>query len=718
MTRGTTDALLGDLGRSGRLPRNLVHLWGVTGQAPSGEDSFPDEQERGFYSLISLLRALAAEDITDPVQLGVVSDGLQEVTGQEVLHPHKATLLAPCKVAPQETPNLTCLSIDLEIFPKTDWRSAPLVDQLLADLGAPAADRVVAYRGGDRWVEVFEPVASLDDGGRTRLRPGGVYLITGGLGRVGLDIAAYLAETVHARLVLVDRTGLPAREDWDAWLTAEGSSAEVRSRDKTGLPEVEKDRAAVAARIRRVRQLEDLGAEVLIAAADVSDPAGMEQVIAETCRRFGALDGVIHAAGVIEPALIKDTERDACERQFLAKVQGTLVLDQVLQGRACGFRLLVSSLSTVLGGLGYAAYAAANLSLDALARSRNRTTPGAWMSVDFEAWQAPAMRAGLGATLAEFAMTQQEVKQVLDRLFSMPAETRVVISSGDLQARLAIWSRPAARSVAERPDTGAADQPRPKPAADAQTPAGDELTRTITEVWRSLLGVERVGLHDNFFDSGGNSLIGVQVIARLSKELNTQIPVTSLFEAPTVAALAKHLRGGTEECRAGTDVSPVSATPRRRESVPGGALAIVGMAGRFPGARDVDEFWRNLSQGKEGIQIVSDEELAALGVDRALLGDPYYVKARSLLEGYEDFDAAFFGYSHREAEMTDPQQRVFLECSADCLENAGYDPETYAGSIGVYAGAGINTYLLYNIGSHPEIFRMLDPMQIEHRQQY
>lgn len=126
-------------------------------------------------------------------------------------------------------------------------------------------------------------------------------------------------------------------------------------------------------------------------------------------------------------------------------------------------------------------------------------------------------------------------------------------------------------------------------------------------------------------------------------------------------------------------------------------IAIIGMAGRFPGAANVDTFWSNLCAGVESISVFTDEELEAAGVSPALLCDPTFVKAGAVLDGVEEFDAAFFGLMPREAEITDPQHRLFLESAWEALENAGYDPEAYPGSIGIYAGAGMNTYLLNNL---------------------
>jgi len=141
-------------------------------------------------------------------------------------------------------------------------------------------------------------------------------------------------------------------------------------------------------------------------------------------------------------------------------------------------------------------------------------------------------------------------------------------------------------------------------------------------------------------------------------------------------------------------------------------IAIVGMSGRFPGASNITEFWENLRDGVESISFFSDEELLAAGLDKATLNEPAYVKAGGSLEGVELFDASFFGFNPREAEILDPQQRVFLESAWESLEQAGYDPETFQGLIGVYAGTSMSSYL-YNVYSNPELVGLIGDFQVQ-----
>jgi amino acid adenylation domain-containing protein len=267
----------------------------------------------------------------------------------------------------------------------------------------------------------------------------------------------------------------------------------------------------------------------------------------------------------------------------------------------------------------------------------------------------------------------------------------------------------------------APDQLRPDLMVDYVAPR-NELECAIAAIWQEVLQIEKVGVNDNFFELGGHSLLLVRAHQQLKTSIDAGLTMVEMFQYPTVAALAKHLGQKTGEPSSvardenarqyGADAKQSAAgvvTDSEFKSEGDAAaneereIAVVGMVCRFPGAKDVEEFWRNLRDGVESVNFFSDEELKAEGINPDALGRPDYVKAASLLEGVELFDAAFFGFSHREAELLDPQHRLFLEGSWEALESAGYDPEKYDGRVGVFAGAGLNTYGLRNLFLNPGV---------------
>ncbi|MBE9062910.1 type I polyketide synthase [cf. Phormidesmis sp. LEGE 11477] len=234
-----------------------------------------------------------------------------------------------------------------------------------------------------------------------------------------------------------------------------------------------------------------------------------------------------------------------------------------------------------------------------------------------------------------------------------------------------------------------------------------EIEQQITSIWQSVLSVEDIGRNDNFFELGGTSLRLMQVLGHLQNKLAPTLKAVSLFQYPTVAALASHLK------QTDIDAPPLPLRDSLKARLDKGSskqqtseIAIIGMAGRFPGAANLETFWQNLKDGVEAIAFFTDEEMLSAGIDPALIQNPNYVNASPILEKIDHFDADFFGYSPKEASLMDPQQRLLLECAWESLETAGYNPLAYEGAIGLFAGATMNTYLLNHV--YPNRHR-LDP---------
>ena len=232
----------------------------------------------------------------------------------------------------------------------------------------------------------------------------------------------------------------------------------------------------------------------------------------------------------------------------------------------------------------------------------------------------------------------------------------------------------------------------------------NSLETLLAEIWSGVLGLDRVGVEDNFFDLGGTSLLGMQLVARIQKHDNSDFRAVMLYQYPTVRAMAQYLG----EKKDGDTIS--QTTPTARSHAKTGGIAIIGMAGRFPGASSVDELWQNLCAGVESTIFFSDAALDA-SIPSELRSDPNYVPVKGIVTGAETFDAAFFGISPREAEIMDPQARVFLELAHTALENAGYTSETFSGQIGLYAGSGQNTYFERHLCGRSEIIDRLGAFQ-------
>ena len=230
-----------------------------------------------------------------------------------------------------------------------------------------------------------------------------------------------------------------------------------------------------------------------------------------------------------------------------------------------------------------------------------------------------------------------------------------------------------------------------------------ELEQTLARVWSEVLQIDKVGVDDNFFELGGNSLLAQKTVAALQAR-HYMLPVTKLYQFPTVAGVAAYLEPTTEET---TNPQPQKVELSAQHT----DVAIIGMAGRFPGANTINALWELLEQGRETTHFFSDEELDS-SIPSSLKNDPLYVKARGIIDDAEAFDAHFFGISPKVAQLMDPQQRIFLEIAWEALEQTGYLPQHYAGRVGVFAGCGNNTYYLNNVLGHNELINQVGAFQV------
>jgi acyl transferase domain-containing protein/acyl carrier protein len=591
------DALFAELVTRNQIPQIIAHLWSITPNVsqkePSGStqtsletEFFEKSQARGFYSLLYLAQAIGTQNLTDSIQIGVISNHLHEVTGSEVLIPEKATVLGPVRVIPLEHPQISCRSIDVVLPDSGSFQGQQLVNQLIAELSISSSNSLVAYRGKHRWVQTFEPVRleaktghntvrltsppapllqgegsrtppfpvregggmgsplrmggmgglglpypnSIETGQTPQLRQGGVYLITGGLGGIGLVIADYLARTVKAKLILSGRSEFPSRSQWEQWLATHEQHNQVSEK------------------IRGVKALEALGAEVLVVSADVTNIEQMQAVVNRAHEKFGQIHGVIHAAGVAGGGVIQRKTPELVESVMAPKVKGVLVLESVFKDMQLDFLVLFSSLVGLLGRFGQVDYCAANAFLDAFAHSRASQDKTYTVSINWDAWQEVGMAAK--ATLPdEFkqaheeslknSIASQEGTDAFNRILNYQL-SQVLVSAKDLQ--VAIKEQHSAGNMVEKSDTSSHKQFHLRPSLEnAYVAPRNDVEYTLTTIWQNLLGIEKVGVHDNFFELGGHSLLATRLLRQLGDTFQIELPLQSLFEFPTVETLSRTL---------------------------------------------------------------------------------------------------------------------------------------------------------------------------------
>jgi polyketide synthase PksJ len=529
--------LFKDLAHHDKLPHQIVHWWSVTGEGR--QDPNPgqvrEEQFIGFYSLLYLARALGKHGGAEDFQVIVVSDNMQEAAGEKELHPGKMTLLGTVKVIPQEYHNIRCRSLDIVLPTPGSVEENHLLAQLLEEFIADTSETIVAFRANHRWIQTFESLhLKAPPQEPACLRHSGVYLIIGAFGGVGLVLAEHMARQVNAKLILTSRRGLPDKTGWQEWLTTHDQTDET------------------SRRIRKVQQLEALDTEVLVIAADAANRQQMSRLIRKAEDKLGPINGIIYAAGLgggnsFRP--INDISSTQCEQQFKPKVYGLLVLHDLFKDKPLDFCLLMSSTAAILGGLAFVAYSAANLFMDAFVNWKNHQCVNentvTWLSVNWDSWRMEIIEnqgTGIGASIAELSMSPQEGIDAFKRILSFGKSHRIIHSIGDLDTRVKQWIK--LKTLNEKDHSSDIDpasfHARPDLSAPYAAPR-DQAEQTLANIWQRFFGIRQVGIDDDFFELGGDSLKAMTVAARIQKEANAKIMLADLFDHPTIRTLAEYI---------------------------------------------------------------------------------------------------------------------------------------------------------------------------------
>ncbi|MCP5102969.1 MAG: SDR family NAD(P)-dependent oxidoreductase [bacterium] len=531
------NSLFSHLGQADKTPGKIVHFWSVTNE----EKEVEKIQELGFYSLIHIAQAAGKQSFSHRIQLAVISNGLHRVTSEETLCPAKATILGAVKVIPKEYFNIGCRSIDILLpgpgGPKEELLPEQLQTEMFIELPG-SSQKVVAYRGDYRWVQVYEPLSiETYEEQKPLLKAGGVYLILGGLGGIGLELAGYLTGKVRAKLVLTHRSDFPSKDQWREWL---------KTHD---------DEDPVSGKIRKVQRLEELGAEVLVCRADAADEQRMRDAVNRAVEWFGGIDGVIHAAGLAGGGMIPLRTPGTIEPVLVAKVQGTLVLDRVLNEKNIkpGFIVLCSSLSGVLGFFGQVGYCAANAFLDAYAHQKTYEQDVFTLSIDWDFWKEVGMGVETVKQLVEnqnitdaeallsFGIEPSEGISIFDRLLH-GGYPQVIVSTWDLSARIKSLEKETGTGGEDDPEAAFAGTSHPRPDLSTEyEPPESEFEKNFAGILQKFFGFDRVGIHDNLFEYGITSLDMIHINNVLTKKIETDIPIVVMFEYPTIHALGQYL---------------------------------------------------------------------------------------------------------------------------------------------------------------------------------
>ncbi len=492
----------------------IVHMW-------SSREYMPDPG--GFYSLLHMGKSFGMIQIHQQIQLTVVTSAFQSIMGNEVLVPSNATATGAVHVIPQEFQNVRTALIEMA-GEEAGKQDQDIVELLVDEFLKPGPERFLAVRGRRKWVRTFEPM-QIDTPIDWKQKRNGVHLILGGLGGIGLTAAKALAEQGAGTLILTGRACFPPEEEWEERL------AQYPEND------------IINQKIRRIIELQEQGAQVYLYQVQVSDEKRMDELFTSIEHIHGKIQGVIYSAGTVVSDFfhnsISHITREMCEVEFEVKMRGLIILEQMIRGKEIEYCMVNSSISTILGGIGLAAYTAANQFMNSFVQrmnqQQNRTR---WMAVDWDAWDF-SVSDKAGSTAVNERLDQfihpAEGGEILKALFQVMNKTEhIVVSTTELEPRLALWVNHSRNN---------------EPGGQRESSKELSIEQLLQERIREATGLSNMGADENFFDAGITSIDIVGMNDSIQQHINRPILISSWYEYPTVKKLAGYLKGEEKETR-------------------------------------------------------------------------------------------------------------------------------------------------------------------------
>lgn len=501
--------------------QEIVHMFSFEDMEKSEQSTEMEiHLAMGIYSLFYIVKALIESRVSDEIDIVILTNYAFEVSGDEkVIYPRNAALAGLGKVIQQEHSHLRCRFVDID--DNTD------VAYIISEMKYNSGSYQVVYRNGKRYTEVFRKL-NIQAGKQKQIREEGVYLITGGLGGLGLEAAKYLAAKAKINIALVSRGSIPDYNNEDFVLDQE-------------TPEV-------INKITAIRELESMGANISIYSGDISSYTWTEQMLNDLRGRFGRVNGIIHAAGVAGDGFLFRKEKDSFSEVLAPKTLGTKILHVLTCTDNLDFFIMYSSVVTLIGGAGQGAYVAANAYMDSYASMiAKEQTPV--LNINWAAWKEIGMAAKSGVTEDGFfrIIDKGTAMQVFDYLLSI-GNKRVVVGELNFANPLIKSNNPFIslsqniNKVNIKTESGFLAQSFSKLVQlDNYVDNYSGLEQKIAQLWAQALGEEEVNIYEDFNDMGGDSIIATQLLKLINQNLGKVIDITDIFTYTSVNQMSEYI---------------------------------------------------------------------------------------------------------------------------------------------------------------------------------
>lgn len=628
---------------------------------------FEQSYHNGTLGLFYFIKALQKANWTQVLNVFVLARNIFLFGESETSSdPQGASLFGLGKIVQKEISYLICRCIEY------DDRTSP--NTIISQIESDDTELIVSYRGEKRYAQQFCPLRGKKaEVKKDVIRSNGVYLITGGLGGIGIEISKYIASQKKIRIILINRTILPEREEWKQIL--------------------EKDSADnLAKKINSLLELEEMGAQVTYYSGDVSNYERMKWIVEDIISKFGEINGIIHAAGIGKSDFLINRTVKEFKELYEPKVKGAWNLDVLTRSLPFDFFVLFSSVATFFPAIAQGDYVAANSYLDALSAKRRREGRP-FITINWTTWKETGMALESDYkmdTIFRLLSTKDAItgfEAVLHQPF-----TNVLIGhlngttvGASLLQNAKVWLSEELESlvskfVRKKESVYSAEREKTQ---KCKPQSMNQLEDKLVDICQKILGLEWIDPGESFFEMGADSIFLFKIFQEVDKLYPGVLTITQLFEYATVERLAdyltEHTKGEQKEYR---------QILHQESNDNGRQIAVIGMALRVPNADTMEQFWENSIVGMDCIRKIPNERKEELSPYLNYMGIcNERFRENGYLDNISSFDPLHFKLSARDAMLMDPHQRMFLKTAWEAIEGAGYGGNRLSGTkTGVYLG--------------------------------
>lgn len=500
----------------------ILHLGTLNNAGVNNYNELKNAQKKGVLSLFRLIKAIQEKNIKQKLELFLISKNVNQVTGKEKqLHPESSPLFGFGKIIPLEEKNIICRSIDID--EETDEKN------IISEIKSPFQTFKVSYRNNERYVEMLdkqniEEINNID----FKLKDKGVYMITGGGGGVGLEIAGALSDLGKINLALLNRSKFPNRSEWDEIL------------DKN------KDKKLIKT-IKKIKKIEESGSKVELICCDISSQINLAKNIKELKNKYSKINGIIHCAGLSGGGFIRNKTEDELAKHFNAKIYGTWLLDYLTKDMELDFFINFSSIISVLGFPGQSDYTAASSFQDSFSAYRSKKGKRT-MTINWGGWAETGMvldrRFDDIVKVTRFFKNEEAIilfKKILNIITDNIVINRFEQNQEiDESSKISILLSEKVKPLISSANNKKINDYKIK-LIGKESGVYSEIEKNIGQAWCEILGYEKIDIKDTFFELGGDSLSAIKSLNILNKKYKLNLLISDLFENSSIKLLGEKI---------------------------------------------------------------------------------------------------------------------------------------------------------------------------------